>query len=188
MLVRTSLGIAWIVLMAAAGCDGAAPSNGTPSATVGNSAAPPPPPPPPPPSGGSGAGSAATATSPSGTAAGEAPIPELAPYWGKNYIVFVFAPERNSSYQQVRKDWEAKRTDSQGQPIIWVEAVGPLVGLTAQIEGGPSLNQQSTSTLHDIYGSGGSVTAAYLVGKDGKLLLNKRRGGEIGMAEALAPL
>lgn len=116
---------------------------------------------------------------------------QLQPYWGNNYIVLVFAPAPDhAGFQKVQADWQAKQTDSQGQPIVFVQLFGGggSASPTGGISGGASLDGQSASDLWDIYGSSPTVTGVYLIGKDGKTLLNARRGGDVKLAEALQPL
>lgn len=151
-------------------------------------------PPPPPPGSSASAAAAGGATAPGSTAAnpaGKAPVSPLQPYWGNNYIVLVFAPSPDhSGFKKVQADWQAKQTDSQGQPIVFVQLFGGggAANPTGGIHGGASLAGQAASDLWDVYGASPSVTGAYLIGKDGKTLLNARQGGDIDLAAALEPL
>ncbi|HEX5106281.1 MAG TPA: hypothetical protein VFV87_20820 [Pirellulaceae bacterium] len=179
-----SLGELSLVLLVAAllaGCDASGP------APTANAPTPPAPPAPPPPPGTGGAPAA-------GAAAPKAPVPELQPYWGQNYIVFVFARDRhNKSYQDAKADWQAHRTDQEGKPIMFVEFIGTISGetfdkLTFQVEGGPTISGKSASDLWDSMGASNSVTSILIIGKDGKMIFDKRRGGDVDLAAALEPL
>lgn len=165
------------------GCD--APSD----APAGGTAAVPAPPGPPPPPPGPG-GSAA----PPVAAAPKAPIAELQPYWGKNYIVMVFARDAgDQGLQQARADWQAHATDLGQQPIVFVQLLGSILPsdnqpLSGQIDGGPAISGQSATDLWDTMGPSPNVTSAVVVGKDGKVLHDKLRGGALEIAAALEPL
>jgi hypothetical protein len=178
-----------LLVLSLAGCGTNPPAAPAP---VANNSAPSAPPPPP--------GAASPAPPVSGTAApagapaktiGKAPIPQLQPYWGNNYLVLVFAPSADhAGFKKVQADWQAKQTDSTGQPIVFVQLFGGggSASPTGGISGGASLAGEAASNLWDIYGASSSVTGAFLVGKDGQTLLNARRGGDINLAEALEPL
>jgi hypothetical protein len=188
MLQRGST-LVCILVLSLLGCGTNPPAS--PAPVAHNSA---PPAPPPPPGAASPAPPAGGAAAPESTAAksiGKAPIPELQPYWGNNYLVLVFAPSpEHSGYQKVLADWKAKQTDSTGQPIVFVKLFGGggSASPTGGISGGASLAGEAASNLWDIYGASPSVTGAYLIGKDGQTLLNARQGGDIDLAGALAPL
>jgi hypothetical protein len=162
-----------------AGCDSPAPGP-TGSAPTAAPRAPPPPP-------GAAAPPAAAAATPT---APQAPIPELQTYWGQNYIVMVFARQRgDKGSEQARADWQAHATDKDQKPIVFVEMYGDVSsGLSGQIQGGPAISGQSAQNLWDAIGPSNSVTAAVVIGKDGSYFHDKRRGGNLGLAEALAPL
>jgi hypothetical protein len=142
--------------------------------------------PPPPPAAGTPAGAA----TPPAPQAPKAPIAELQPYWGQNYIVMVFARQPgDKGLEQARADWQAHANDKDGEPIVFLQMVGDVsTGLSGQVEGGPAISGQSAQNLWDSIGPSNSVTGAVIIGKDGGYLHDKRRGGELGLAEALAPL
>jgi hypothetical protein len=122
------------------------------------------------------------------------PNKEMQPYWGQNYIVVVFARDASDKgLQQARADWQAHRTDTAQQPIVFVQVLGsvsPSDGkpLSGQIDGGPALGAASAEDLWDRIGPSHSVTSAVIIGKDGQFLHDKRRGGALEIADALAPL
>jgi hypothetical protein len=184
MLQRGST-LVCILVLSLLGCGTNPPASPAP---VAQNSAPPAPPPPP--------GTASSAPPAGGAAApaqsiGKAPIPELQPYWGNNYLVLVFAPSADhTGFKKVQADWQAKQTDSTGKPIVFVQLFGGggSASPTGGISGGASLAGEAASNLWDIYGASPSVTGAYLIGKDGQTLLNARQGGDIDLAGALAPL
>lgn len=176
--------VALTLTLAIVGCD--APSTAPAGGTAVNAPAPPGPPPPPP---GPGGGAYAPAA-----AAPKAPIAELQPYWGQNNIVMVFAREGgDQGLQQARADWQAHPIDMGQQPIVFVQVLGSILPsdgkpLSGQIDGGPSFSGQAATDLWDTMGPSPNVTSAVVVGKDGKVLHDKRRGGALEIAAALAPL
>jgi hypothetical protein len=184
MLQRTSP-LFCLLVLSLAGCGNNPPAAPAP---VANNSAPPAPPPPP--------GAASPAPPAGGSAVpapsiGKAPIPQLEPYWGQNFLVLVFAPSaHHSGFKKVQADWQAKQTDSTGKPIVFVQLFGGggASSPTGSISGGEALSGEAASNLWDVYGASPTVTGAYLVGKDGKTILNARQGGDIDLAGALAPL
>jgi hypothetical protein len=164
-----------------AGCDTSAPNPTGAAATVTPSAPPAPPPPP---------GTAMTPAAAATPSAPKAPITELQAYWGQNYIVMVFARQRGDKVsEQARTDWQGHATDKDQKPVVFVEMYGDVSsGLSGQIPGGPAISGQSAQDLWDAIGPSNSVAAAVIIGKDGGYLHDKRRGGTLGLAEALAPL
>lgn len=180
MQFSRSLAFVALAILLAAGCG---PSGVPAAASKSNVPAAPgaPPPPPPPPPGSSPAAAAAPAS--------KAPIPELAPYWGKNYILVIAAEKPDAkAFQQARADWQARNMDSSGQEIVLVELLGPPISPSGQIVGGPALSAESAMNFRDTYGPSPSVTGAFLIGKDGQLAYDKRRGGNLELPATLEAL
>ena len=96
-------------------------------------------------------------------------------------------------YQDAKADWQAHRTDQEGKPIMFVEFIGTISGetfdkLTFQVEGGPTITGQSAMDLWDTMGASTSVTSILVIGKDGQMIFDARRGGDVDLAAALEPL
>lgn len=178
---RLAGAILMCISLAFGGCDAPAPA---PAPGGGTTGAPPAPPRSP------ASGAPASASTPPAPQAPKAPIAVLQPYWGQNYIVIVFARQPgDKGLEQARADWQAHATDKDQKPIVFVKMFGDVSsGLSGQVEGGSTISGQAAQDLWDAIGPSNSVTAAVIIGKDGGYLHDKRRGGTLGVAEALAPL
>ena len=108
---------------------------------------------------------------------------------GKYPLVVVFSESRdNPGYNKFREAWQAAQNDIQAKGVKLVEVIGPVSGAAGQIEGGEALNFLAVDYLRDWLGPSPSVTAVYLIGIDGMIVADTRRGGTFDLPAALSKL
>jgi hypothetical protein len=108
---------------------------------------------------------------------------------GKYPLVVVFSASRDDQgYKKFREAWQAAQSDVQTKGVKILEVIGPVNGASGQIEGGETLNFLAVDYLRDWLGPSPSVTAVYLIGIDGMIVADTRRGGTFDLPAALGKL
>ena len=104
-------------------------------------------------------------------------------YKGKNPVIVARAPKNSPVYQQFTKDLAEHQQALQKHGVVVVELYDIENGhCSGQIRGLRALNSAEADDLHDRYGSGPGTRQIFLIGKDGKILLQEKNSLDVAKA------
>ncbi len=107
-------------------------------------------------------------------------------YKGKNPVLVVKVPKDSPAYQQFTQDLQTHQPALQKHGVVVVEIYDiQNATFSGQIRGLRELNSAEAGDLHDAYGGGVGSRKIFLIGKDGKLLLQEQNTLDVAKAVQL---
>jgi hypothetical protein len=107
-------------------------------------------------------------------------------YKGKNPVIVAKAPKDSPAYQQFTQDLQTHQQALQKHGVVVVELYDiQNATFSGQIRGLRALNTAEASDLHDMYGAGPGTRQIFLIGKDGKILLQEKNSLDVAKAVQL---